>query len=46
MDNMDLFSHPVGAESAASGEASAKPVEYPTFSDQPGTETPGSAPHR
>jgi hypothetical protein len=35
MDNSNLFSHPDTPESVASGEASVKPVENPTFSDRP-----------
>lgn len=38
MDNANLFSHPDAPEYVASGEASGKPVEYPTFSDQSGAE--------
>ncbi len=35
MDTSNLFSHPNAPEHVASGEASGKPVEYPTFSDGP-----------
>ena len=35
MDNSNLFSHPDAPEYVAPGEASRKPVEYPTFSDRP-----------
>jgi hypothetical protein len=34
MDNSNLFSHPDAPEYVASGQASRKPVEYPTFSDR------------
>jgi hypothetical protein len=34
VDNSNLFSHPDAPEYVASGEASEKPVEYPTFSDR------------
>ncbi len=39
MDNSSLFSHPDTPEQGVSGEAAAKGVEYPTFSDRPDTET-------
>ncbi|WP_169926053.1 hypothetical protein [Mycobacterium arosiense] len=38
MDQSSLFSHPEAPKHVASGEASAKPVEHPTFSDRPDTE--------
>jgi hypothetical protein len=38
MDNSNLFSHPEAPEHVVSGEASGKPVEYPTFSDRPDAE--------
>ncbi len=37
MDSSNLFSHPEVAERVVSEEASAKPVEYPRFSDRPDT---------
>jgi hypothetical protein len=43
MDNSNLFSHPDAPELIASGEASGKPVEYPTFSDRPDAGAPVSA---
>lgn len=43
MDQSNLFSHPEAPKYVASGEASAKAVEYPTFSDRPDAEGAGSA---
>jgi hypothetical protein len=34
MDNSNLFSHPEAPEYVASGQASGKAVENPTFSDR------------
>jgi hypothetical protein len=41
MDDSNLFSHPDAPEYVASGHASGKPVENPTFSDRPDAETNG-----
>ncbi len=46
MDNSNLFSHPDAPEYVASGEASRKPVEYPTFSDGPDGDAAVSAAQR
>jgi hypothetical protein len=43
MDSSNLFSHPDAPEIVASGEASGKPVENPTFSDRPDAEAAASA---
>ncbi|HWT47536.1 MAG TPA: hypothetical protein VN255_02760 [Mycobacterium sp.] len=46
MDNSNLFSHPDAPEYVASGEASRKAVEYPTFSDRPDADAGVSATQR
>lgn len=46
MDSSNLFSHPEVPENVASNEASAKPVEYPRFSDRPDNQTGASATQR
>lgn len=46
MDNSNLFSHPDAPEHVASGETSAKPVEYPKFSDGPDSDSAVSAQQR
>lgn len=46
MENLNLFSHPEAPEHVTSGEAAAKPVEYPTFSDRPGAKVGRSAAQR
>lgn len=43
MDSSNLFSHPEVPEHVASDEASAKPVEYPRFSDRPDNQSGASS---
>jgi hypothetical protein len=43
MDNSNLFSHPDAPEYVVSGQVSAKPVEYPKFSDRPDADAAISA---
>jgi hypothetical protein len=43
MENLSLFSHPDVPEVVPSDATSTEPVEHPTFSDRPDTNSPGSS---